>query len=56
MAQKDDEIKQAQGLFVKRIIAAVLVFLVVAVVQLIMGLISENETWQCACEFMGGNC
>lgn len=56
MAQKEDEIKQAQQLFVKRIIAAVLVFLIVAVVQLIMGLIGESDAWQCACEFMGGNC
>lgn len=56
MAQKEDEIKQAQNLFVKRIIAAVIVFLVIAVVQLIMGLIGENDAWQCACEFMGGNC
>lgn len=56
MAQKEDEIKAAQQIFIKRIIAAVLVFLIVAIVQLVMGLIGEGETWQCACELLGGNC
>ena len=41
IAQKDDEIKKAQTTFVKRIIAAVLVFFVVAIVQLVFGLVDN---------------
>lgn len=65
LAQKDDEIKKAQMTFVKRIIAAVLVFFVVAIVQLVFGLLSNaqqksdsnavNPT-QCIDCFINGNC
>ena len=43
IAQKEDEIKKAQMTFVKRIIAAVLVFFVVAIVQLVFGLLSNAQ-------------
>lgn len=43
VAQKDDEIKKAQMTFVKRIIAAVLVFFVVAIVQLVFGLLNKAQ-------------
>ena len=43
IAQKDDEIKKAQMTFVKRIIAAVLVFFVVAIVQLVFGLLHKAQ-------------
>lgn len=39
--QKDDEIKKAQMLFVKRIISGLLVFFIVAVVQFALGVLSK---------------
>lgn len=44
VAQKEDEIKKGQQIFIKRIIAAVLVFLVVFVVQLVFGLVAKNDS------------
>ena len=62
IAQKDDEIKKAQTTFVKRIIAAVLVFFVVAIVQLVFGLLNnaqdagtQNPTACIDC-FVNGKC
>ena len=43
LAQKEDEIKKGQGLFVKRLIAAVVVFLVVVVVKLVIGIVAPND-------------
>jgi len=43
MAQKEDEIKKGQQMFVKRLISAVLVFLVFFIVQLAVGLVSDDE-------------
>ncbi len=44
MAGKEDEIKSNQKLFIKRLIAAAVVFLILAIVQLILGLVTtENE-------------
>lgn len=42
-AGKDDEIKKGTGIFVKRIIAAVLVFFVFAIVQFIISLVASAE-------------
>jgi len=42
MAQKEDEIKKGQQTFVKRVVAAVLVFFVVAITQLIIGLFADG--------------
>lgn len=39
-SQKDDEMKKAQTTFVKRLIAALLVFFVVAIVQFLFNLLS----------------
>ena len=39
MAGKEDEIKKAQGTFVKRAIAAVIVFFIPLIVSIVMGLI-----------------
>lgn len=41
MASKEDEIKKAQTLFIKRIVAAVIVFFIVAVVQLVFGVLAD---------------
>ena len=54
MAQKEDEIKKGWQTFVKRMIAAVVVFLVVFIVQIVFNLVAgsgddENResTWNC---------
>ena len=44
MAGKEDEMKKAQGTLIKRFIYAVAVFLVVTLVQLVMGLVDEAKT------------
>jgi NADH:ubiquinone oxidoreductase subunit 6 (subunit J) len=41
--QKEDEIKKAQSLLVKKAVAAVIVFLMFAIVQLLVGLVSSND-------------
>ena len=51
MASKDDEMKKAQTTLLKRVIYAVVVFLLVTIVQLVMGLVSSNAnkeaiSWQ----------
>ena len=43
MASKEDEIKKGQQMFIKRLIAAILVFLVVVVVELVIGVAAGNE-------------
>ena len=60
-AQKEDEIKKAQGLFFKRLVAAVLVFLVFVIVDLLFSVLgSFNDTgadadvWDCAECFIKG--
>ena len=51
MAQKEDEIKKGQQTFVKRLIAAVIVLLVVFVVEIAIGLVaprdSNENVWGC---------
>ncbi len=42
-AQKDDEIKKGQQIFVKRLIAAALVFFVVSIVQLLISVVSTDD-------------
>ena len=42
MAQKDDEIKKGQQTFVKRLIAAIIVFFIIVIVKLVIGLVAEN--------------
>ena len=44
MAQKEDEIKKSQQLFIKRLISAVLVFLVVFIVQIVIGLVAGDDS------------
>lgn len=50
MAQKEDEIKKGQQTFVKRLIAAVVVFLVVFIVQIVFNLVAndnDGNIWGC---------
>ena len=45
-AQKEDEIKKNQGLLIKRVIVAVLVFFVVAIVKLVVGVAAGDNKKQ----------
>lgn len=61
-AQKEDEIKKAQGLFVKRLVAGVLVFLVFVIVELLFSVLSsfsgtgaDDNIWDCAQCFIKGS-
>lgn len=58
VASKEDEIKKGQQMFIKRVIAAVLVFFVVVVDQLVVNLAAgENESddiWTCVNAFIKG--
>ena len=58
-AQKEDEIKKGQQIFVKRLIAGILVFFVFAIVQLLVGLAagdSGKTIMDCANCFISNNC
>lgn len=60
IASKEDETKKGQHMFIKRLISAVLVFFVIAIVQLVIGLVDdkneddESDAWQCANLIMNG--
>ena len=56
MAQKEDEIKKSQGVFVKRLISAALVFFVVMIVQTVFNLVAKQETkvWNCVSCLING--
>lgn len=49
MAGKDDEIKAAQKLLVKRIIYTVVAFLLVTIVSAILGLVNNESSTAIAC-------
>ena len=57
--QKEDEIKKAQSLLVKKAIAAALVFLMFSLVQLVVSVVSpdttaaNSESWTCVKEILG---
>lgn len=47
-SQKEDEMKKAQGLFIKRLIMGALVFFVFVVVKLLISVIGNNDNiWDC---------
>ncbi len=57
VASKEDEIKKGQQLFIKRLISAALVFLVVFVVKILLNVIAPDDqktVWNCACKFING--
>lgn len=57
VASKEDEIKKGQQLFIKRLISAALVFLVVFVVKILLNIIAPADKatiWNCACKFING--
>ncbi len=53
IAQKEDEIKAGQKTFIKRLIAAIIVFFIPTIVKLLLSVIGEDATtcWQA---FFGG--
>ena len=69
IASKEDEIKSAQKLLIKRIVYAVAVFLVIAIVTLIFGIVGNNtddngkvdaerwsDCWKCTALDKDGKC
>ncbi len=65
IGQDEDKIKAGQKLFMKRLIAAVLVFLIVTIVQLLINVAASvangdgsgtdvNNVWNCAKELISG--
>ena len=61
MAQKEDEIKKGQQVFIKRIIAGALIFFIVALVKLLVGVVggnASNKTGIVSCIncFLNGEC
>ena len=49
MAQKEDEIRKGQQTFVKRLIAAIIVFFIIAVVKLAISAVAKNDSGIMAC-------
>lgn len=49
VAAKEDEIKKGQQVFIKRAIAAVIVFFVIQIVQLVIGFISKGDATVTKC-------
>ena len=61
MAQKEDEIKKGQQVFIKRIIAGALIFFIVALVKLLVGVVGDNTSNKagiisCINCFLNGEC
>jgi surface polysaccharide O-acyltransferase-like enzyme len=57
MAQKEDEIKKGQQTFLKRLLAAAIVFFVVFIVQFVIDIVARDEEeniWSCADKFING--
>ena len=53
-SQKDDEIKKGQKTLISRCIAAGIVFFVVAIVQLLVGIVAngDSEIWTCVSDLV----
>ena len=60
VAQKEDEIKKAQGSFFKKLIVAVIIFLVFSIVKLVFNFAtsgkSKENIWTCASNIINGHC
>lgn len=55
MAQKEDEIKKSQQMFLKRLLSAGLVFFVVMIVQVVFNLVGgDSDDWKCVNCFVNG--
>jgi len=55
-AQKEDEIKKGQSIFIKRLISAAIVFFVIAIVKLLISFAADDNTniMSCANCFLNG--
>ena len=54
-AQKEDEIKKGQNLFIKRLISAAIIFFVISIVQLLVSFVAGDEgVMTCANCFING--
>ena len=54
-SSKEDEIKKAQGMFVKRLISAAIIFFVISIVQLLISFVAGDEgIMTCANCFING--
>lgn len=54
-AQKEDEIKKGQQLFIKRLISAAIIFFVISIVQLLVSFVAGDEgIMECASCFING--
>ena len=59
VAGKEDEIKKGQKIFIKRLITAVIIFLIVALTKFIVGVVAENNLesiTSCIDCFISGKC
>ena len=60
IAQKEDEIKKGQHTFIKRLIAAALVFFVTSIVQLVISFVGGDDEdigmWDCVNCFLNKEC
>ncbi len=55
MAQKEDEIKKGQQTFIKRLLAAAIVFFVIFIVKLVFNIVSaDTGVWNCIERFITG--
>ncbi len=56
MASSDDDIKKGQRAFFKRLLAAVVVFFIFSVTQLVVGLVAGDDPgiWSCASAILNG--
>lgn len=61
VASKEDDIKKGQQMFIKRLISAALVFLVIFIVKILISVLapggdtaSEDTIWGCANKFING--
>ncbi len=56
MAQKEEEIKKGQNTFIKRLVAAIIVFFVVTIVRLVVSLFADDTEkagmWNCISEII----
>lgn len=49
MAQKEDEIKKGQQTFIKRLVAAAILFFVIAIVKLLLSLVADDDETITSC-------
>ena len=57
MAQKEDEIKKSQQIFLKRLLSAAIVFFVFIIVEVVFNLVANGEDqtiWNCVDCFING--